>query len=64
VTCVSSHKICGSSSNSVDKDDDYGGGGGGGDGEIWFLTLLEEEHRLRVFENTALRKVSEPKGGS
>jgi hypothetical protein len=28
--------------------------------ETWSLTL-EEEHRLRVFENRVLRKISEPK---
>lgn len=67
MTCGSSHKICGSSSNNVDEDDDYGVGGGGGggddDGEIWFLALMVE-HRLSVFENTVLRKVSERKGGN
>jgi hypothetical protein len=25
--------------------------------ETWVLTLREEEHRLRVFENRALRKI-------
>jgi hypothetical protein len=29
--------------------------------ETWSLTLREEEHRLRVFENRVLRRISGPK---
>jgi hypothetical protein len=30
--------------------------------ETWSLTLREEEHRLRVFENKVLRRILRPKG--
>jgi hypothetical protein len=28
---------------------------------MWILTLREEEHRLKVFENGVLRRISGPK---